>query len=52
MEKTNKKSNRSRIAVTLGRLGGQAIVRKRGKAYMRSIAKKGAKARWASKEAK
>lgn len=37
------------MAAELGSQGGRAIVRKRGKAYMSRIAKKGGKARWAKK---
>lgn len=33
----------------LGSLGGKAVVKKKGKAYMKMIAKRGAKARWAKK---
>ncbi len=36
-------------AAELGRKGGRAVSRKRGKAYMQRIGKKGARARWAKK---
>ncbi len=36
----------SEEASAFGRLGGRALVRKRGKAYMKKIAKRGAEARW------
>ena len=37
----------SEAASELGKRGGRAIVRKRGKAYMSKLARKGGKARWA-----
>ena len=39
------------MAAELGQRGGRAIVRKRGKAYMSKLARKGGKARWANKKA-
>ena len=49
---TNKKTTTEKprnIAAELGRRGGLAIAKKRGKKYMKSIGKKGADARWAKK---
>lgn len=48
MEKKKSKKARQKIAAELGRQGGLAIVRKRGKAYMSKLARKGGKARWAN----
>ena len=49
MTKEKNKTKES-AAVELGRLGGKAVVKKRGKAYMKKIGKRGAKIRWASKK--
>ena len=40
------------MAAELGRAGGKALVKKRGKGYMKEIAQRGAKARWASSDKK
>lgn len=45
MTKT-KKTTAKLNAAELGRLGGKAVAKKRGKAYMRKIAKRGSDARW------
>ena len=43
------KNQPNKAAQTLGRRGGLAIAKKRGKKYMKSIGKKGADARWSKK---
>jgi len=45
----NKKNN---AAVTLGRLGGKAVVKKKGKKYMQRIGLAGSVARWGNKNNK
>lgn len=49
MTKKNQKPHSRNIASELGRRGGLAIAKKRGKKYMSSIGKKGADARWSKK---
>ena len=49
MSKNIKSKSAKSNASELGRRGGLAVVKKRGKAYMKRIAKRGAKARWANK---
>ena len=46
MIKKNQKPHSRNIAAELGRRGGLAIAKKRGKNYMQSIGKRGAEARW------
>jgi len=46
------KQKKNQDAAALGRLGGQSVARKRGKAYMSKIGKKGAQARWGKKKKK
>jgi len=41
------KQNASKAAAILGRIGGR-VTSKRGKAYMRKIAKRGSQKRWAN----
>lgn len=41
-----KRSKASKAASAMGRLGGRALVKKRGKSHMSEIGKMGAKARW------
>lgn len=48
-KKNTTKQKRKSIASELGRRGGLAIVRKRGKKYMKKIGKLGAAARWGSR---
>lgn len=50
MTKKNEKPHSRNIAAELGRRGGLAIAKKRGKKYMKSIGKKGAAARWKIKK--
>lgn len=50
MTKKNEKPHSRNIAAELGRRGGLAIAKKRGKKYMESIGKKGAAARWKIKK--
>jgi len=49
-----KESNKKRksAATELGRLGGKAVVKKHGKAYMKKIGKRGAEARWGNKKSR
>ena len=46
MKKESTKTERKSMAAELGSRGGKSIARKRGKAYMKKIGKRGAKARW------
>ena len=48
-ETKTKKKEISENASTLGRLGGKAVVKKHGKAYMQKIGRRGMKARWGKK---
>lgn len=43
------KNQSNKAAKFLGRRGGLATAKKRGKKYMKSIGRKGASARWAKK---
>lgn len=49
-DKIKKKNNPMSIS-EVGRMGGQAVAKKHGKEYMRELGKKGAEARWGSKNA-
>lgn len=51
MKKTTKNSVKLNAA-ELGRLGGKAVAKAKGKAYMRKIAKRGADARWGKSKKK
>jgi len=46
MQEQFSQKERKQMAAKLGRLGGQATVRKHGKAYMSELARLGGKARW------
>jgi len=48
--KKTKNKKVSKLASEFGRLGGRALVKKRGTAYMQEISKKAVKARWGNKE--
>lgn len=49
MKKESTKTERKIMATELGSRGGKAIVRKRGKDYMKKIGRIGAKKRWNKK---
>jgi len=46
------KRTSSSAAVEFGRMGGNAVVKKYGKSYMKQLSKKAVKARWKGKKAK
>lgn len=51
-KKIKKTKTVSSSASEIGRLGGLAVAKKRGKKYMKEIGKKGAIARWGQKSNK
>jgi hypothetical protein len=48
----NSKPHSRNIAAELGRRGGLKVAKTRGKGYMKALGKKGAKARWSTKDSK
>lgn len=45
-------TEKNESAVALGRLGGKALAKKRGKNYMKELGKRGAEVRWSKKNDK